>query len=401
MISVKKKTIFVLAGNDKSLVNFRGPLLSAMAQIGHIVVAAAPQESETVTSILALRGVRFLSVPIERAGMNPILDGSCILRLKAILLKEKPCVMLGYTIKPVIYGSLVASWTGVPEIYALITGLGAAFYTGGLKGRLMRFVATTMYRFALSRCSKVFVQNKDIASFFIRERIVVADKVVIVPGSGVDTQHFGFVPASVSPKVFLLLARMLHDKGIKEYVAAARLVKAVLPEARFLLVGDTDPNPAAISQNQLKDWNEEGVIEYCAAVADVRPLLSICTAYVLPSYHEGLPRSVLEAMSVGRPIVTTDTIGCRETIMEAVPCLDLGQGILQGLNGFLVPVRSVDSLAVAMLRLARDRSLALEMGRQSRLIAESRFDVHRVNDLMLRAMNLAPGKSILSHLHNV
>jgi glycosyltransferase involved in cell wall biosynthesis len=187
---------------------------------------------------------------------------------------------------------------------------------------------------------------------------------------------------------------MLRDKGVEEYVAAARLVKKEMPQARFLLVGDTDPNPAAISERKLDQWNREGVVEYHPAIADIRPLLANCTVYVLPSYHEGLPRSVLEAMAVGRPIITTDTIGCRETIFEAMPSESLGQGIKRGLNGFLVPVRGVEPLAAVMKQLANDRPMAVAMGQESRAIAEKFFDARLINDLMLKAMNLAPAGSL-------
>ena len=232
------------------------------------------------------------------------------------------------------------------------------------------------------------MQNQEIAALFIREGIVPADKVVVVPGSGVDTGHFAFCPMPAGPPVFLLLARMLRDKGVEEYVAAAKLVKEEVPHARFLLVGDTDPNPAAISKEQLNRWNGEGIVEYRSAVSDVRPLLSDCSVYVLPSYHEGLPRSVLEAMAVGRPIITTDTIGCRETIINAGAADQ--EGIRTGENGLLVPVRSVVPLAAAMLRLAGDTTLQAQMGQRGREIAEQQFDVRGINELMLRAMDLLP-----------
>jgi glycosyltransferase involved in cell wall biosynthesis len=275
----------------------------------------------------------------------------------------------------------------VPHIYALITGLGAAFHTTGFKGRLLRFVAVRLYRLALARCTKILVQNKEISDLFIGEGIVPAAKVVVVAGSGVDTEHFVAVPIPSGPPVFVLLARMLRDKGIEEYVAAARLVKKQMPDARFLLVGNPDANPSAIRLDRLNQWSKEGVIEYRPSVADVRPLLVQSTVYVLPSYHEGMPRSVLEAMSVGRPIITTDAIGCRDLVF------DLGaqdaDRIKWGRNGALVPVREVTSLAVAMLRIARNPKLAEDMGQQSRLIAERFFDVALVNAQLLAELDIA------------
>ena len=382
---MSRETVLVLGGYDRSLLNFRGSLLRAMVQAGRIVIAAAPAETAGVPQSLSEIGVRFVSIALVRAGLNPIADGLNFVRLIRLFRRTRPDLVLGYTIKPVIYGSIAAQWSGVRRTYALITGLGAAFHTGGFKGRVLRFVAVTLYRIAFRCCTKVFVQNKDIAELFIREGIVPVGKLVVVPGSGVDTQHFEFVPMPSGQPVFLLLARMLRDKGVEEYVAAARAVKKQLPGARFLLVGDTDPNPAAIGLKQLQQWNGEGVVEYHAAVSNVRPLLGECTSYVLPSYHEGLPRSVLEAMAVGRAIITTDTIGCRDLV--ASPRSADSAGVRWGENGALVPVREVAGLAAAMVHLAQHPELAAAMGKCGRCLAEQFYDVKRVNTQMLSEMN--------------
>ena len=380
------KTVLVLGGYDRSLLNFRGPLLCAMVEAGHTVIGAAPAETPDVPPKLAEMGVRFAPVVLARTGLNPLADVLSLLRLKALFQRERPDIVLSYTIKPVIYGSLAARWAGVPRVYALITGLGAAFYTAGVKGRLLRFMAVKMYRLSLARCTKVLVQNKEIAELFIREKIASADKIVVVPGSGVDTQHFSVTPLPPGAPVYLLLARMLRDKGVEEYVAAARLVKKEIPQARFLLVGATDPNPAAVSLKQLNEWNREGVVEYRSAVSDVRPLLTDCSVYVLPSYHEGMPRSVLEAMAMGRPVITTNTIGCRELVFD-VGSPDTN-GVKWGRNGALVPVREVGGLTAAMLQLGCNTALAASMGQQGRLLAERFFDVNQVNMRMLAEMNL-------------
>lgn len=385
---MKPHKVMVVGGYDRSLLNFRGPLLAALAQAGHDVVAAAPAETSEVPRGLKELGVRFAPVPLARAGLNPVADLGSLLRLRGLFRREDPDVVLSYTIKPVIYGSLAASWEGVPRIYALITGLGAAFHTPGLKGRVLRAVAVKMYRTALARCTRVFVQNQEIAELFIRERIAAKDKIMVVAGSGVDTEHFSAVPPPVGRPTFLLLARMLRDKGVGEYVTAARLLKSEFPAARFLLVGDVDRNPASVRPEELAQWHREGVVEHHPAVGDVRPLLAQCSAYVLPSYHEGMPRSVLEAMATGRPVITTDTIGCRETVINAGPTDQ--QGVRTGDNGLLVPVRRVDPLAAAMRRMLLDDSLRERLGRRGREIAVQQFDVRRINDLMRRAMDLAP-----------
>jgi glycosyltransferase involved in cell wall biosynthesis len=383
---MSEPVVLVFGGFDQSLLNFRGPLLRSIVASGHKVVGLAPVETSGVREGLAKIGVRFVPIKLARAGLNPLVDFSALLRLIAVFRRERPDVVMSYTIKPVIYGSLAARFARIPRIYALITGLGAAFFTPGLKGRLMRLVAVMMYRASLAGCTKVFVQNQEIADLFIREGIAPTNRIVLVPGSGVDTGHFAFRPMPKEPAVFLLLARMLRDKGVGEYVAAARLVKKQIPQARFLLVGDTDPNPAAISKEQLNQWNAEGVVEYRSAVSDVRPLLSECSTYVFPSYHEGMPRSVLEAMATGRPVITTSAIGCRDLVFDFAP--PDSEGVQWGLNGGFVPVRAVESLAAAMVRLGRNPETAEKMGRNGRQLVERFFDVNLVNQIMLREMEI-------------
>ncbi|MDI1319242.1 MAG: glycosyltransferase family 4 protein, partial [bacterium] len=336
--------------------------------------------------------VRYIPVHLSRAGLNPFKDQFYRRELERIFTSERPDVVLAYTIKPVIHGMRAAEQTGVPGRYALITGLGAAFHTSGLKGWVLRMAGLWFYRRSLRHCTRIMVQNGDIAEFFLREGIVKdRSRLMVVAGSGVDTLHFTPTRPPKDSLMFILLARMLRDKGVEEYVSAARVVKRQLPQARFLLVGDTDPNPAAIFQEQLDVWNREGVVEYRPAVSDVRPLLAECSVYVLPSYHEGMPRSVLEAMATGRPVITTDAIGCRETVINVGP--PDSEGIRLGDNGLLVPIRGVAPLAAAMLRLAGDAGLREKMGRRGREIAEQRFDVRLINDVMLRAMDLIPARN--------
>lgn len=385
--------ILILAGFDNSLLNFRGPLIRAVVAAGHEVVACAPVETADVGAKLARMGVRLVPVILSRAGMNPLADLRYRRMLRGIMLREAPDVVLAYTIKPVVHGIPVARRAGVKRCYALITGLGAAFHTEGFKGWVLQLIASKLYRRALRACDLIMVQNRDIAACFTARGITTAaSNVLVVAGSGIDTAVFTAQPMPHGPPVFLLLARMLRDKGVEEFVAAARIVRKSYPAAKFLLVGDTDPNPAAIPLAQLLRWSRDGVVEYHPAVVDVRPVLAQCTVYVLPSYHEGMPRSVLEAMATARPVITTDTIGCRETILSASP-VDKDR-IRIGRNGLLVPIKDSLALAKAMLRLANDHEASGAMGAEGRRIAEQQFDVHRINDVMLRAMNLLPCKML-------
>lgn len=382
--------ILIQAGAAASLLNFRGSLISTMLEMGHEVVCVAPPASSDVRDGIEKLGASLVPVhSLQRAGLNPYRDYCARREISAIIRRQRPNLVLAYTIKPIVLGIPAARAAGVACCYPLITGLGAAFNTLGLKGWGMRFVATRMYRSALRVSNRVIVQNADIAEFLLKEGIVTpSDEVRVVPGSGVDLNHFQEMALPQGNPCFLLLGRMLFDKGVREFVAAARVVKKLRPAARFLLVGDIDPNPAAISAATLAEWNKEGVVEYRPSVSDVRPLLAECTAYVLPSYHEGMPRSVLEAMATGRPVITTDTIGCKETIINAGP--QDGEGVRTGENGMLVPVRNVESLAVAMLRLANDTALGEQMGSRGRQLAEQQFDVRLINQQMLQAMDLLP-----------
>jgi glycosyltransferase involved in cell wall biosynthesis len=275
--------------------------------------------------------------------------------------------MIAYTAKPVIWGMIAARLSTVPVRVALITGLGFAFTDrdhSGLSRGLAR-VVRWLYWFSLRFATTVIFQNPDDKAEFVRLRVITpAQKLCVVDGSGVDTEWFRPAPLP-GAATFLLIARLLADKGVREYAEAARVVRMQHPSARFRLVGWFDENPSAISRAEVEAWVARGDIEYVGALEDVRPAIAAAAVYVLPSYREGTPRTVLEAMAMARPIITTDTPGCRETVR----C---------GVNGFLVPPRNVPALAEAMLRFITDPSLAARMGAQSRAIAEQRYDARRV-----------------------
>jgi glycosyltransferase involved in cell wall biosynthesis len=218
-------------------------------------------------------------------------------------------------------------------------------------------------------------QNPDDRNLFVASGLVPSTlPVTLINGSGVDLAAYSPCPLPDEP-VFLLIARLLADKGLREYQRAARRLKARYPRARFLLAGDLDPNPLSISAEELAKWRADGAIEYLGRLEDVRPAYAAALVYVLPSYREGTPRTVLEAMAMGRPIVTTDAPGCRETVVD-------------GVNGFLVPVRDDAALETALERFILDPSLADRMGRESLAIAREKYDVHKVNAVIMAAMNL-------------
>lgn len=372
----------IIAGFADSLVLFRGDLLTGMSAHGWRVHAAAPAvgKSNAVRELLErIDGVSH-DIPAQRVGTNPFADLWLTWRLFLLMRRIKPEIVLGYTIKPVIYGTIAGWLARVPHRFALVTGLGYAF-TGSRRSWLSILIQH-LYRFALRRSKCVFFQNPDDRDLFQELGIVpVHVRTIVVNGSGVDVSQFSPEPVPQGPASFLMICRLLGDKGVREYVAAAERIRVSHPEIRFGLAGWIDENPDAIRQSELDEWIERGVIEYLGRLEDVRPAVGACTVYVLPSYYrEGTPRTILEAMAIGRAIITTDAPGCRETVVD-------------GKNGYLVPPRSVDALVVAMEKFIDDRSLAESMGQVSREIAESKYDVHKVNAVMLREMGMVEQSS--------
>lgn len=369
---------FLLISNfSPFIINFRGPLISALQARGLQVHVAAPDVSEGDPVRLQLEaiGVMVHSIRLRRTGTNPLVDMQTLWDLWRLMRLVRPDCVLGYTIKPVIYGSLAAWLAAVPRRYALITGLGYAFQAQGRTGRLQALVRR-LYGLALARAQTVFFQNPDDEALFRHEGILASRAhTCIVNGSGVDVSAFMVAPLPPGQPCFLLIARLLADKGVREYAQAARRVRATHPGVRCFLVGWIDTNPDAIAQHELDAWVAEGTLEFLGRMADVRPAITACSVYVLPSYREGTPRTVLEAMAMGRAVITTDAPGCRETVVD-------------GDNGIVVPVQSVDALEQAMLRFVADLALAGRMGARSREIAEEKYDVHKVNAVMLRAMKL-------------
>lgn len=387
--------IALLASNDLSLLNFRGDLIRELARQGHEVLAFAPQRAEGIAERLAETGALFVATPLDPQGLNPLRDLAYRRDLGALFRCHAPDLLLAYTIKPVVHGCPAARAAGVARVFALITGLGAAFNTGGLRGWLLARVAAGLYRSAFRACTGVIVQNPDIARFFTTRRFVPAGvPMTVVPGSGVNTIRFAAAPSPPPPPRFLFLGRLLWDKGVREFSAAARIVQRVEPTAEFLVVGRADRNPAAMTAEELRQLQAEGIVQHYDQVDDVSAFLRRCTALVLPSYHEGMPRAVLEAMATARPVITTDVIGCRETVFGVGSAMIGDHGARVGRNGLLVPVRSAAALADAMLYLVNRPAIAQEMGRAGRQITETHFDVEQINRRMLAAMGLLPAPAV-------
>jgi glycosyltransferase involved in cell wall biosynthesis len=367
-----------LIGNQAFLIhNFRGPLIQDMIARGWEVLALAPDYDDDSRAAVRSLGAEPVDWVFTRTGLNPLADVLAMLRLARMLRQRRVAVTLSYFIKPVIYGTIAARLAGVQRRFALIEGLGYAFIeetAASFKRSVVRWSVKSLYRFALSLATGVFFLNKDDLADFRRWSLVSPDKGTVIGAIGLDLEDWRPAPAVTQPVVFLLVARLLRDKGVYEYVDAARRVKASHSDARFLLLGGLDSNPAAIPEEIVRSWVAEGVIEWHGHVP-VRPWLAEASVFVLPSYREGVPRSTQEAMAMARPVITTDAVGCRETVVE-------------GKNGFLVPVRDADALEAVMRRFIQDPQIIEPMGKESRRMAENLFDARRANKVILDAMGL-------------
>lgn len=391
--------IAVVAGYAPSLLNFRAPLLRALTARGHQVVALAPSDSVhgagsgivgDVRARLADMGVELVPFPMNRGGVDPVADARTLMALRSLFARIRPELVIPYTIKPVIYGSLAARMAGNIPVASLVTGLGYGFgevepgEKPPLGRRVLREVVIRLYRKALENNRVVFFQNPDDRDLFLRLNILAGgQRVCVVNGSGVDLGHFSPAPPVLAHDVtgapiFLCMARLLWAKGVGVYAEACRQLKQRHPQAVCRLLGAPDTVPDAVPPEMLARWREDRVVEILDPVADVRPHLAAASVFVLPSYREGTPRSVLEAMAMARPVITTDVPGCRQTVEE-------------GVTGYLVPPFEPGALMRAMARFVEDPGLIAPMGQAGRRLAEEKFDADRVALTMLRALGLAGG----------
>lgn len=373
--------IAVVSAHTGSLIWFRLNMMKDFIANGCEVVAVGPDESSKATRTLDEAGIQYEQLSVERNGINPLSDLRYLAALMRFMKNERPDKVFVYQAKPVVYGTLAARLAGIDEVYALVAGLGSVFRGQSTKSRLIKAVMTAQYWVA-GRCSKImFFQNRDDRAEFIRRHLIPETKTSMINGSGVDLERFVVAPLPIEPSL-LFIGRLIKDKGIREYLAACREIKQRHPATRCMLVGPFDSNPSAMTSEEFQPYIDEGIVEFFGEQDDVRPFIEMSSVYVLPSYHEGTPKTVLEAMAVGRPIVTTDTPGCRETVTE-------------GLNGYLVPPRDTHALVDAIDRVIANPTDAQRMAHESRRIAEAKFDVKVVNRTIMQAMEvLAPATEV-------
>ena len=374
------KHILIISSELFSLINFRGSLIKKLIDCGHKVTALAPKEknnNEDTIQKLKSMGVVLKSYSLSRASLNPFKDYLSYKSIHFVISKTKPDIVIAYTAKPVIYAGIALRHFPKISFFPLITGLGYGFTEGdGIKRKLIKQIMIVLYRRGLKSSEGIIFQNSDDEKLFYKLKILSKNQLShIVNGSGVDLDLFPFSPLPKKP-IFLMLSRLLVDKGVREYVKAACIVKARFPKAIFQLAGRLDSNPSSVSHKELKLWINEGSIKYLGELSSVQKNLAYCKFYVLPSYREGMPRSVLEAMATGRPIITTDVPGCRETVIHKK-------------NGLLVPPKNSKYLANAMIQLLEETEDKIQtMGKESFNLVKDRYAVDKINKSILQIMNL-------------
>ena len=383
--------IAIVGNQARAMTNFWSTLIRMLRQAGHevlclvpppVISLRAPTTDPQWEAALAATGARVVHYPLSRKGLNPVQDAATLWSLRGIFQREKPDIIFAFTIKPVIYATLAAQLAGLPakaRRLVMITGLGYMFEGGNAVKRMLTRAAAFLYRLAFARAGVAFFQNVDDLAVFNQLNIIPQGmRVVMVPGTGVDLTRFVPAPLPEGPMTFLFVGRMLEAKGLREFHTAAVELHKKYPEARFQILGPAENGLGGLPLDRIWVWHlEERSVEYLGETMDVLPFLENCHVFVLPSYREGVPTSVMEAMAVSRACVATDVPGCRETVRE-------------GENGFLVPVRDAAALATALERFLQDPDLARRMGEKGRAMAETTFDAALVAQKIMDEMGLVP-----------
>ena len=361
----EQQTICFVVNEASFLISHRLSLVEEAFRRGFQVAVVCGENSGE--ELLRELDLNFLTIPLTRSGFNPIEEWQTVRALKRAYEQIKPDIVHHITIKPVIYGTQVARWTGVPGVVNAIPGMGFVFTRRGAWARFRRAFVNAMYRITLSHSNmQVIFQNGEDMRGFIDHAIVDREQSHLIRGSGVDIADYPDAPTPALPVRFVLVARMLRHKGVVEYVRAATALKFQHPDWQFLLVGDVDPgNPSSLSPEELKKWNAEGNISWLGHRKDVPDLLRQCHVVCLPSYREGLPKTLLEAAAAGKAIVASDAAGCREVVRDEV-------------TGLIVPARDWEKLRDAMDRVGLDAKLRDRLGRAARDKAEAVFSVEDV-----------------------
>ena len=372
-MTIMKKMILV-SGSGDTVAWFRVELLQEFIDRSYKVYVLAPDIRDELKPVLLDIGVEFLEIKLHRKGFNIFNLCSSIIELQKIFRSIKPDLIFSYTHKAIITASIASRISGFTNTYSLITGTGHIFDSESLKQKALQTLGSFALRSALNFNRLVFFQNPDDRRLFKNKKIVNVSKTKLINGSGVNFKKFKITKLPPEP-IFLCMARLIKSKGLEEFARAAKRVKKLYPEARFILYGYPDEHPDSIDENEIiSNWLHDFGVEYFGYAENPIDAIKECSVFVLLSYKEGTPRVVLEAMAMGRPIITTDAPGCRETVKN-------------GVNGFLVPRFDDVEAANAMTKLL-SAELRKEMGKESRKFCESKFNVIDVNNTLLSDMRV-------------
>ncbi len=370
---MSQKSIVVLSSHTPSLFWFRTDMMREFMKRGYRVYALGNEEEAKWTEKFSSIGIEYQQIMVSRNGVNPLQDKKTIESIMTKLKKIMPEKIFTFQAKTVIYGTIAANRLGITEVYPLIAGMGSTFLSNGLKTRVVRFLMISLYKKSMKKCPVVFFQNHDDEQIFRKCGIIKDQRIVMIHGSGVNTNKFTVLPLPDKP-AFLCISRLIRDKGVYEYLEACRRMKKEYPEIRCLLVGPYDTNPSALNPEELQPYIDEG-IEYFGEQENVRPYIGQCSVFILPSYREGTPKTNLEAMACGRAVITTDAPGCKETVID-------------GENGFLVPVKDISTIIEKMIWFIEHPDRIRTMGEKGRHMVEEIFDVKKVNSVICEAMGI-------------
>jgi len=368
------KKIFLVANIQYTLTQFRGELIQQLRSMGHQVFLVCPNADG---NLYVDPDPHTLEIPLSRGGVNPFKDFQTFKVLAALYRKEKPDIVINYTIKPIIYSSLAAGiFSPKTKIFSNITGLGYVFTHQSFKARLIRLVVMNLYRISLMLNTRIFFQNPDDESLFRSLKIIWGQKVKRINGSGINLARLSYQEQKKEKQSFVFVGRLLKDKGLTELVSAVKSLSNKYPQMKCYIIGGNDPeNPNSFTQIEIDEFAKCPSLIFLGHQKDAVEILKGCEVNVLPSYREGTPRSNLEAMALGLPIITTDAPGCRETVKD-------------GFNGFLVPVKNYQSLAEKMEYFLQNPEMIQIMGKRSREYVEQKFNVIEVNNEVIKTLGL-------------
>lgn len=374
--------VLIFSNRASNLIGFRYKLLKSLVASGIDVYAVAPADIRNIFEKMSEIGVKYEQLDYSKSSINPFKELGVIFAIMSIIKREVPDVMFSFMTKPVIYGSIAAKLCGVKHIQSMIEGLGYMFIGRTIKQRILKYIALVLYWIALKCTNRVYFLNNDDKQYF-EKYLVSPKKTKRIFGIGIDLEKFFPVEHSKGNLMFLFVGRLLVDKGIKEFIEAAKIVSAKYSQARFVIVGGADENPASLSSEEIAEYAKTTAIKFVGIQADVRPYLMECSALVLPSYREGMPVSPMEAMASSRAVILTDVPGCRELIIRKSPSDTLDNGVFEGRNGYMVEKGNSQAIAKAMIDLIENPCKIEAMGREGRKFAEQFLDCNKINKILV------------------